>query len=106
MNDILKEEYAKTKHKKYYGMQMPAAKVLVVNDPEIAKLILIKDFHHFSNRVKPVLIQPKSLVDQVMLSQMVFSTGQLWKDNRSTFSPVFSSGKMKLMQVFIKGIYT
>merc|ERR1712013_357996 len=44
---------------------------------------------------------PGKTTDVYWLGQMTIKTGDQWKDIRSTFSPIFTSGKMKAMMRFI-----
>merc|ERR1719186_2546723 len=43
-------------------------------------------------------------MDELWLKQMTMLTGNAWKEVRSTFSPIFTSGKMKIMFKFIDNI--
>ncbi|CAG2250695.1 CYP3A [Mytilus edulis] len=65
--------------------------VLLVSDPEMVKEIFIKEFSNYTNRPVPFKMDEHS----------AFSVGTAkdnhWKFLRSTISPTFSSGKLKLM---------
>ena len=41
---------------------------------------------------------------QLVGMQIFHATGDTWKDIRSTFTPIFTSGKMKKMQKFMKAV--
>ncbi|XP_026740680.1 cytochrome P450 6B5-like [Trichoplusia ni] len=72
----------------YFGTE-PA---LIVQDPELIKLVGTKDFHIFSGR------ELSEFSDKEMIMRNVFSSyGDRWKALRQNLSPIFSSSKMKSM---------
>lgn len=75
----------------YYGF-LGGGPTLVINDLEIAKRIMIKDFDHFVDRRSLDLAEEPNKYLKSMLTSM---TGDKWKAMRSTISPVFTSGKLK-----------
>ncbi|XP_026740676.1 cytochrome P450 6B5-like [Trichoplusia ni] len=72
----------------YYGTE-PS---LIVQDPELIKLITTKDFHIFNGR------EVSEHTHKEMLTRNLFFTyGDRWKALRQNLSPIFSSSKMKSM---------
>ncbi|CAD0206531.1 unnamed protein product [Chrysodeixis includens] len=72
----------------YYGTE-PA---LIVQDPELIKLVTTKDFYHFSGR------EITNHVHKEMFTRsLLFYYGDKWKALRQNLSPIFSSSKMKNM---------
>ena len=70
----------------------------MINDIDIAKKILIKDFDHFVDRTMFGLKFDENVEADRIFSQMfMFSKGDEWKSGRSMMSPVFTTGKLKLM---------
>lgn len=65
--------------------------MLLVSDPEMVKEIFIKEFSNFTNRPLPVKLK-KRVSFAVSVARDVY-----WKYLRSTLSPTFTSGKLKLM---------
>ncbi|XP_071147591.1 cytochrome P450 3A21-like [Mytilus edulis] len=65
--------------------------VLLVSDPEMLKEIFIKDFSNFTNRPIPFKMAKENA------SGVAAAYDNHWKFLRSTISPTFSSGKLKLM---------
>lgn len=66
--------------------------ILLVRDPELIRLILIKDFQYFSDRA----VHYDETYDA--FSGNLFSLpGQKWKNLRGKLSPAFTSGKLKEM---------
>lgn len=66
--------------------------ILVVRDPELVKRIMVSDFNYFMDR-NALDIQPK---DTLHLHLFTLG-GEEWRTMRRTFSPAFSSGKIKNM---------
>nr|QUF59372.1 cytochrome p450 CYP3044B5 [Brachionus angularis] len=81
------DNYGKTMG--YYEGSLP---VVLTADPKLLKLMLIKDFHHFSNRNVFEAFQFDPL-DKILS----FLKDEEWKNVRSILSTVFSSGKLKSM---------
>nr|QLI62168.1 cytochrome P450 19 [Streltzoviella insularis] len=93
------DNYYKYKHLPYVGMYSFHRPVLSINDPEIAKLILIKDFDHF---------QAHGIfsggVGDPLAGHLFNIHGQRWKSLRSKMSPTFASGKLKMMYPLVENI--
>ncbi|CAC5390967.1 CYP3A [Mytilus coruscus] len=64
---------------------------LLVADPEMLKVIFVKEFSNFPNRFIPVKPTER------MLAGVALAQGTHWKFLRSTLSPTFTVGKLKLM---------
>ncbi|XP_064109319.1 cytochrome P450 9e2-like [Macrobrachium nipponense] len=75
----------------YYEFLQP---ILLVGDPELAKLILIKDFDHFVDRRTFTFPLEEDDVGNHFLTN---ATGAHWKGIRSVLSPSFTSGRLKGM---------
>ena len=88
---LMCHDYAK-KYGKVFAVCLGKKPTLVVADPELLKQIMVKDFPIFRNRYPfPVLIGPpfeKNLLE---------SKDETWKRIRTTLTPTFSTGKIKLM---------
>ncbi|KAJ0172921.1 hypothetical protein K1T71_011097 [Dendrolimus kikuchii] len=77
----------------YYGTE-PA---LIVQDPELIKLVLTKDFYFFSGR------EVSSYTHKEVITQNLFFTyGDRWKVTRQNLTPLFSSAKMRNMFYLIE----
>ncbi|XP_074040293.1 cytochrome P450 9e2-like isoform X2 [Leptinotarsa decemlineata] len=74
------------------------APVLVIRDPELMKLILVKNFDHFTDRRTYV---PEDM-DPLWAKNLFALKGSKWRNMRSTLSPAFTSSKMKRMFILIK----
>jgi cytochrome P450 len=103
--EVLKDEAKKTKGKKFYGTYFFKAEMLVLQDPEVIKTILVKDFQNFTDRQAGESPMAKGTeTDKMWSKQLVMSNGDKWKQQRSTFSPIFNSGKMKLMMNMLNAV--
>jgi len=71
--------------------------VLNLGDPDLIKLIMVKDFHLFRNRRKNT-----KLTDKHFSKNLIRSEDDDWKRLRSIMSPTFTSGKMKKMYDLIR----
>ena len=89
----------------YFGGYLMKAPIFVIQDPEIVRQVMIKDFDNFvdrrSGRMMEQFRQSDKLADQIFAQQLTTVTGDEWKKLRTTFSPIFTSGKMKAMMVFM-----
>ena len=75
-----------------------AGDALIVNDLEIAKRMLVKDFDHFVDRTAFGLkLDPNNEADMIIGHSFIFEKGDDWKRDRSLMTPVFTTGKLKQM---------
>ena len=89
-------DYAK-KYGKVFTICLGGKPTLVVADPELLKQIMVKDFPIFRNRCEfPVIGGPP------FESNLLESKDETWKRIRTTLTPTFSAGKMKLMVPLIE----
>lgn len=87
------------KDKPFFGMFLFHKPSLMVNDPELIKKILVKDFASFANRYSG------SDVHDPLGNYNLFSIKMpLWKNMRGKLSPFFSSGKLKTMYYLLDKI--
>ncbi|OXU29726.1 hypothetical protein TSAR_016158, partial [Trichomalopsis sarcophagae] len=92
LGDYLYEQYQYYKNEPMFGLYARRTPVLVVNDPEYIKDVLIKDFSSFSDRGMTIheKVEP--------LNQHLFSLEPArWRPLRIKLSPTFTSGKLKEM---------
>lgn len=74
------------------GIYFSYRPLIIINDVELAKTILTKDFHFFHDR--GIFID--STIDP--LSENLFCLpGERWKNLRQKLTPLFSSSKLKMM---------
>lgn len=66
--------------------------ILMINDPEVIKLILIKEFNKFRDRG----LYFNEEVDPLS-GHLFFLPGERWRQLRAKLSPTFTSGKLKQM---------
>nr|UYU26126.1 cytochrome P450 345D2 [Propylea japonica] len=77
----------------YFGVYMFHKPVFVAKDKELIKRILVKDFSSFSNRVQ----YANEKVDAIASNNLFTFRNDVWKFVRNKLTPVFTSGKLKLM---------
>merc|ERR1711963_1004555 len=71
---------------------------LLINDIDLAKRMMIKDFDHFVDRTDFGLKFDHSQIgDRIIGNMFMFQKGDIWKTMRSMMTPVFTTGKLKLM---------
>lgn len=91
IGNVVKHLYDSTSEP-FVGIYSILTPILLVRDPELIRLIMIKDFAHFSDR------GVHCNEDYDPLSGNLFGvTGQRWKYLRSQLTPAFTSGKLKAM---------
>lgn len=102
---VAEDQYNDCYDQRYYGVYLFANYALVLKDPELIKTITIKDFNYFVDRnSKGTQRLFEGKYDIAWKKQMTNVSGEEWKDIRSTFSPIFTSGKMKGMVKFINEV--
>ncbi|XP_069671901.1 probable cytochrome P450 6a14 [Periplaneta americana] len=92
IGEVYADFYRKFQGHRFAGIYQFHAPMLLALDPELIKNILVKDFEHFHDRRFPFdeKIEP--------LGANLFQlNGRKWKSLRNKLSPVFTSGKMKMM---------
>merc|ERR1711970_1051025 len=85
---------------KMFGAFQFGKKILAINDLETAKHVLIKDFDHFVDRGLfsfTEFADSKSEEGKAINLWLLSLEGDQWKQMRNIVSPVFTSGKLKLM---------
>ena len=89
----------------FYGGYFLRAPMLFITDADLIKQITIKDFDYFVDR-NPSNFQAvkktNQMADKILMEQMTSAEGENWKNIRSTFTPIFTSGKMKAMMVYVQ----
>jgi len=106
-SDLAEEGYRKFRDEKYYGWFLFGKPVLGINDMELLKNIQVKDFNHFVDRNESNttnIFKKGGELDKLWGKQLTLASGDEWKDIRSTFTPIFTSGKMKTMLKFVKHV--
>ncbi len=105
-SDILLQHGEEARGKPFYGVYVFRTPTLVIQDPNLIKAIFVKDFDAFVNRNAPdigrKLMQTGTRTDKIWTLQMASAYDEEWKDLRSTFSPIFTTGKMKAMTAFME----
>ena len=96
IGNVIKASYDKFKQHKFHGLYMLLKPALIITDPELIRMILIKDFNKFADRG----LYNNEKVDP--LSGNLFQIGgERWKILRAKMSPTFTSGKLKQMFLLI-----
>ncbi len=101
---MLQEQYEEMKHERFYGTYMGSTPAIVIKDPDLFKVMLIRDFHAMADRMGSSthnLLAKGNATDRLWANQLSLAQAEVWKDIRSTFSPIFTSGKMKEMTPFL-----
>ena len=101
---VLLDQCKEMAGRKFFGSYgLLCTPTLTVVDLDLVHDILVKDFDHFTDRINrdnpfnPLLSTSRSETDRVWHAMIPFQNGSGWKATRSVFSPIFTSGKMKLM---------
>ena len=101
INDWMRGHSEETRGLKYFGVYFAHFPILVIRDVDLVKQIMVKDFHGmFENRDNTAVMffgKSKVKADIINRKQLLNAQGEEWKSLRSTFSPLFTAGKMKMM---------
>ncbi|XP_076666519.1 putative cytochrome P450 6a14 [Andrena cerasifolii] len=89
---FLQKIYEEYKNEPMIGLFMGRRPILVLNDPDIIKDVLIKDFPKFADRGFNVFEKTEPLSIHLFNIE-----SERWRPLRSKLSPIFTSGKLKNM---------
>jgi len=89
----LQQIYEEHSDKPYVGIFSFDKPILLIHDLELVKNILVKDFQYFIDRV----ISLDEKLDPLSSKTLFAIKGQLWRHWRTNMTPVFTSGKIKMM---------
>jgi len=107
IDEMSGEDHRKFANEKYFGWFLLGKPVLAINDANLIKQIQVKDFDHFVDRTSDSMNKTMfrgGELDKLWMLQLTSITGDEWKEVRSAFTPIFTSGKMKGMLKFIKHV--
>lgn len=90
--EVLQDLCRKFPKEPYFGTYFGTEPALVIQDPEIIKLIFTKDFYHFNSRELH-----EYTTKEVITQNLFFNYGDKWKVIRQNMTPLFSSTKLKNM---------
>lgn len=93
------EYYQRFKGQQVVGLFFVFTPAIAVYDPELIQSILVKDFTSFHDHY--LYYNEK---EDPLSAHMLSIEGQKWKDRRTKLTPVFTSGKMKMMFDSVNGI--
>ncbi|XP_031621969.1 probable cytochrome P450 6d5, partial [Contarinia nasturtii] len=91
MASVFKDMYNSTKEP-FIGIYTLLRPILLVRDPKLIRMILIKDFSHFTDRI----VEIDNDYDPIQ-SHLFTLPGHKWRGLRSKLTPAFTSGKLKAM---------
>jgi len=94
--DVALAESERFKDEKVFGYFMMGQPTTIINDEELAKHILVKDFDHFTD-LRQFGYQSETKDGQLVKFMFTNMSGDKWKKVRSMLSGVFTSGKLKTM---------
>jgi len=107
MDEVSAEDHKKFSSEKYFGWFLFGKPILALNDANLLRHVMVKDFDHFVDRQPHEQVRKQFSggdLDKIWGQQLTSISGEEWKDVRSAFTPIFTSGKMKGMLKFIKHI--
>ena len=90
---VVQEIYNVAPDAKYVGLYNRMTPVLMIRDQRLIKSIAIANFQHFRNHRNFANQQ----IDPIFSSNLLLLRDDRWKEVRSSFTPVFSSSKMRSM---------
>jgi cytochrome P450 family 6 len=89
----LQQIYDENSDKPYVGIFSFDKPSLLIRDLELVKNILVKDSQYFVDRI----VSFNEKLDPLFSRSLFVIKGQRWRHLRTNLTPVFTSGKMKMM---------
>ena len=101
--ELIKEDYEKFPNEDFVGIYMLGKPALIIKNVDMIRNVMVKDFSHFVDRNSSGTANwcQGGDLDQLWAKGISELSGDLWKDVRSSFTPIFTSGKMKGMLKFV-----
>jgi hypothetical protein len=93
MGKNLQKIYEEHSDQPYVGIFSFDKPSLVIRDLELVKNILVKDSQNFIDHMMTVNVE----LDPVFGRGLFMLKGQMWRQVRTSLTPVFTSGKVKMM---------
>lgn len=93
LSELMKDMYNFNKEAKYIGMHTFTIPTVIINDIDLIKTILIKEFDHFTDHRD----FGDAIKDPLLTKNLIAINGEKWRELRQLLSPAFTSSKMKLM---------
>lgn len=90
--EFVKELYDQSKGLPYVGFFIFDKPSILIRDPELVKLFLVKDFNYFSDRYASPDVN-----DRLGYANLFMMKNPGWKILRAKLTPIFTSGKLKKM---------
>ncbi|XP_033326768.2 putative cytochrome P450 6a14 [Megalopta genalis] len=92
IGQYMREVYEKYKSEPAIGLFIRRQPVLVLNNPDLIKTVLIKDFTKFSDRGVTI-----NAVAEPLTQHLFALEPERWRPLRTRLSPLFTSGRLKEM---------
>jgi len=97
MGKHLQQIYEQHSDKPYVGIFSFDKPSLLIRDVELVKNILVKDSQSFIDHMMTINVE----LDPVFGRGLFMLKGQMWRQIRTSLTPVFTSGKVKMMFHFV-----
>ncbi|KAJ3665307.1 hypothetical protein Zmor_000807 [Zophobas morio] len=91
--ELIRYFYNAFPSERYVGIFQFSRPILLIRDPELIKIVTIKNFENFVDHLG--FISAES--DPLWGKNLFASQGERWRDLRQTLSPAFTSSKMRTM---------
>lgn len=92
VTNLINEHYKKYKNEPVMGLYCYKSPILILNDPDIIKTVLIRDFSKLPNRQ----LKPNGRTEPMSIN-IFHLEFERWKPLRQKLTPIFTSGKLKGM---------
>lgn len=86
------EIYQRFKGQQVVGLFFVFTPAIAVYDPDLIQSILVKDFSYFHDHYLYY-----NEIEDPLTAHLLSIEGQKWRDRRTKLTPIFTSGKMKMM---------
>jgi cytochrome P450 len=93
IGEQLQRIYNEHSDKPYVGIFSFDKPSLLIRDPELVKIILVKDFQNFMDHI----LSFEEKFDPIFANSMPNLKGHPWRHIRTSLSPVFTISKIKMM---------